>query len=214
MTPRSIILKKAFATPEPLTLRETPWGYVVRSERPDGDLATPLLRFANSAVWIAVVGMWLLPVGMVSGPGFVWKVFSSVTLLALYYLASTLFRNSSGYEVQVDVSRRELRMGMLTRRGESWIRTSARFDEVGDSLVRRCEAKSETRVLCLRMKTATETVPIAIGDEASLLALHDRLIQDLRPVEEKLSSYKLARGLVPSRARRAFPKLGPEEIVA
>jgi hypothetical protein len=186
------------------------WGYVIRSTGPCGDMAAQLLRFVGAAVSVAVVAMWILPAGMVSGPGVLWKAFTSVGLVGLFFLCAIVFRRPTGYEVQVDLRRRELRMGMLTRRGDSWLRTSARFDEIGDSMVRRVSPQSADRVLCIRIRNMPEAVPVAIGDEASMLAVHDRLMSDLRPVEQLVSSSKLAQRPV----RRVFPRLGPEEVAA
>jgi hypothetical protein len=210
MIGNAAFLKTTLIGPDLLTVRETMWGYVIRSTRPSGDLSVPLMRFASATVWVAVVGIWLLPAGMVSGPGFIWKAFASVSLIALLYISVAIFHKPSGYEVQVDLRRRELRMGMLTRRGDSWLRTSARFDEIGDSLVRRVSAQSPDRVLCMRVHGASEPVPVAIGDEATMMAVHDRLMRDMRPIEERVASSKLSQRPV----RRVFPRLAPEEVVA
>ena len=57
-----------------------------------------------------------------------------------------------------------------------------------------------------------DALEVAVGDEATLLAIHDRLMRDMRPIEERMA----ARGLPPlpagrTRSRNAFPMLGPAE---
>lgn len=196
----------------PVTIRETNFGYVVRSEKPGVNIALRdrIIRFALVAVWIAVAGIWLVPL---SGPAFAIKAFFSVGLLALSCLAVVLLRrDTGGYELHVDTSRRELRSAVLSAKGECWVRARARFAEVGDPVMRRGKTDADIRSLSLRIIGEAEAMPVAVGDEATLLAVHDRLMRDLRPIEERLAGY--AHNSVARRpsGRVVFPQLGPEEL--
>lgn len=203
------LLKDPFSGPYPLSLHETGWGYVIRSVRPEHDLARLAVRCVIAVAWIAALGLWLVP-----GLAFEWKALLSVALLTALYSGLALFRRTRGYEVQVDTARRELRVGVVTVKGDCWIRSSARFDEIGGSVVQKAGCGAASRRLCLRLEPGSDVLPVAAGDEATLLAVHDRLMGDLRPLEERVSSFLLATGRGPSRAQRVFPRLAPDEITA
>ena len=186
---------------EPVAVRETQWGYVVRSINPGGAwqlVIDRIARFGTFSVWVAVIGIWLAPLSMAPDMAFVAKAFVSAGVLALTYLLVSFTKRLSGYEFQVDTNRRELRTAVLNARGQSWIRASYRFDEIKDTVLQRSRLDDSARSLCLRCKGVAEMVPVAVGNEATLLAVHDRLMRDLRPIEE----------------RRSFPLLGPDEIAA
>lgn len=196
-----------------VTVREANFGYVIRSQKTGIDtvLRDRVIRLALVGVWLAVAGIWLL---RIAGPGFLIKSAATTALLALACLAVRLARRGrGGYELHVDTSRRELRSTVVSRTGESWVHARARFSEVIDPVMRRGKSQSPLRSLNLRIAGRAEPMQVAVGDEATLLAIHDRLMRDLRPLEERLASY------APASARRqaaqaVFPQLGPDEIAA
>jgi len=200
---------------EPVTVRETRWGFVIQS-RNTGGLAHTILnrvaRFATVVVWLAVVGLWLSPLSLDPQMSFILKSFVSVTLLASTYVGVVLTKRLGGYAVHIDTNRRELRTAVLNAKGQSWIKSSYRFDEIGAPVLERGKTETALRSLCLRLRENTDVVPVAVGDETTLLAIHDRLMRDMRPIEERMA----AKGLPPLHARRvrnraAFPLLGPAE---
>ena len=200
---------------EPVNVRETNWGYVIRSANPGGSrrqLIDMIARFAIFVVWIAVIGIWLAPVGLAPEQAFVIKAFVSVALLGLTYCLIGLSRQLGGYEFQVDINRRELRTAILTGKGQSWIRASFRFDEISDTVLQRGRLDQSARSLCLRLKTGCKLIPVAIGSEATLLGVHDRLMHDLRPIEERMAAFGLQDSARSVKLRRAFRMLGPDEV--
>ncbi|MDJ0627164.1 MAG: hypothetical protein QNJ44_02795 [Rhodobacter sp.] len=204
--------RPARAVPDALTVRETAWGYVIRSVRPDDGLQRPVERLAACAVWLAAAGFWLIPAGWLPEPAFAARALASVALPVAFYTALALRSRTSGYEVEVDTMRRELRMGEVSAEGRVQIRSRARFDQVRDCVWRRSGGANAVRDLCLRLKDGGDPLPVAVGDEGALFAVHARLMRDLRPMEERVSSYQLGTGRGP--ARRVFPALGPQELPA
>ena len=201
--------------PQAVTVRETSFGYVIRSDRAEADspLHAKIVKFMPIVVLIAIVAVWILPMGVA---GFALKPIISVMLVAAGFVGRILMNSSGGgYELHVDTSRRELRSAVLTTKGDCAIRNSARFAEVAEPILRKGNPESEIRSLCLRIVGKADVMSVALGDEATLLAVHDRLMRDLRPIEEKLASFKLnaatTRGVG---GPVAFPKLGPDEIAA
>lgn len=206
-------------------IREANFGYIIRSERAGQDAGMRRwgMRLALAGLWGALALLWLVP-----GIGLPVKLAASGVLLALGGLVLvTARRRDSGFELHVDTARRELRSAILTPKGESWIRTSARFGEVTKPVLRKGKIQSNKRSLCLRIAGEAEEIPVAIGDERTLLAIHDRLMRDLRPLEERLAGMAGTGGGAarngparrtgagkPSGRAKVFPPLGPDEVAA
>jgi len=191
-----------------VSVTETGFGYVVRSRqsRIGTALCERLLRFLPVPVWIAAIGIWLVPFG---GTGILPKLAMSVGLLAVVYTPIILFcRRGRGIELQVDTARRELRSAVVSPDGERRLQGRARFGEVTSAIVQRSKLETAPRCLGLRIAGSTDPMPVAVGGKATLLAVHDRLMRDLRPIEEKLASYRLASGRHP-----AFSPLAPDEVI-
>ncbi len=198
--------------PDPVSLRETHWGCIIRSEiggetaRLFAGIGTKLAALAG---WAAVAGAWLVP-----GPVFAVKAAATVVILVAVYLGLVLLRRAKGYELQVDLYRRELRAAVLTPDGGSRVTTTARFEQVGDSVLRRDAVDPATWHLDLSLKGRSDLIRVASGDEPTLMAVYDRLVRDLRPVEERVPGLNVARLRDASRAARVFPQLGPDHMSA
>lgn len=197
-----------------VSVRETNFGYIIHSAGggKDACLRRLIVKLSLLAVWICLVGMWLLPTSTL---GLFAKIFLSVVLLATAYVARLLGQgDAGGFELHVDTSRRELRSAVLTAKGESWIRNSVRFGEVTAPIMQKSKPDVALRSLCLRIAGQAEMMPVAVGKEATLLAIHDRLMRDLRPLEERLASFRVDSVKQQVSHRKVFPALGPDEMVA
>ena len=64
------------------------------------------------------------------------------------------------------------------------------------------------------MKGRNDLIPVASGDEATLMAVYDRLVRDLRPIKERLPGFNAELLRQTSRASKVFPRLGPDQIAA
>jgi len=203
-------------TTRPGTLREMPWGYVVQSVNAGSGLRYVMdrvARFATFAVWLAVIGLWLMPVAMAPGVAFALKSFASVALLGLVYLFVCLTHRMVGYAFHIDTNRREVRVAVLTAKGQSWIKASYRFDEIGAAVMQPGRGADAAYELCLRLTKGEDLIPVAAGDEAALMGIHDRLMRDLRPIEERMAAFGGVHLPVRKQpARPGFPMLGPQEI--
>jgi len=202
---------------EPVTVRETTWGYVIRSTRPLSTRRSRvemLDRAGSVLVWLIVVWIWLVPVPEFGNRALLIRAIATAALLLAAYWGISAIRRDGGYEVQVDTDRREVRSWALNRRGERGSPKRTRFEQIGDPVLRRRGADDRRQVLCLRLKDRPEQVPLAVGDEATLLAVHDRLVRDLIPIQNRMAFH--ISGDVHGRklARRAFPLLGPDRVMA
>lgn len=198
-----------------VSVRETNFGYVIRSEKATSSevLRAKVAKFAWVALWVAAIGLWIVPFGDMS---WALRTVISLSMIAAGFGVFVLNRCvEAGFELHVDTNRRELRSAVLTPRGESWIRSSARFGEVSDVFMRGPKPETNLRSLCMKIIGESEVMPVAVGSEVTLLALHRRLMRDLRPIEERLAGYQIeeptARGARSAR-REVFPQIGPDEI--
>lgn len=197
--------------PRGVYVRETPFGYVIHSGKAaDGKrMRFWAARIILAAMCVAAVGVWVGPMGIGPAPlAALASVFCVAAGVTSFFVIDSA---SSGIELHVDMHREELRSAVVTARGESWIRSSARFGEVAEIFLRRPSAEMNIRSLCLRIDGDEETMQVAIGDEKTLLAVHDRLSRDLRPTSATTPVTRIAK-LPAKRQRRAvFPELGPDE---
>ena len=195
-----------------VSVRETNFGYVIRSEKVsrNGSLRGRVAPFVLSVFTIASFGVWFVPLSSV---GFATNLITSSVLMLMGYLAYAIIRSvTSGFELHVDTNRRELRAAVLTTKGDSWIRSSARFSDITDVYLRNSKPDMDLRSLCMRVIGDDDVMPVAVGSEKTLLALHKRLMRDLRPMEERLAVYSgLANSKRPSRYE-VFPQIGPDEL--
>ncbi len=193
------------------TVRETNYGFVVRSSRaaPDGSLRSRAKKIAPYATLAVMACVWLLP-GVVAA-----RAGLTVTVLAAGYLAvSWARRGPSATELHVDTSKREVRSVVINAQGVPWVRARARFGEVSSAILQRGRPGDKMRSLGLRITGTEEVMKVVVGEEATLLAVHDRLMRDLRPIEERLAGYWLNRKLTDRACNRVFPQLGPDEVAA
>lgn len=213
---RAVIDNKGFGLEfggsAPVSVRETLWGFVVQSSaRHVGwrNVAGKIARFCAFAVWLVVAGLWMMPLSPGIASAFVVKSFVSVAMIAAVYAGVVLTRRGTGYEIHVDANRRELRVAEVGAKSQIWIKASYRFDEIAELVLERHRRES---ALVMRLQKVAGAIPVALGDEPTLLAVRDRLMAALRPVDESMSAAALARqGGRRPRARPAFPALAPAE---
>ncbi|WP_172294366.1 hypothetical protein [Pseudoruegeria sp. HB172150] len=190
-------------TPEPLSLRETDWGYVIRSAHPDSALPKRWVYGALAGGALFWIVLWLAP-----GIGAVWKAAYCLLVLAALHFGLKRMGQAKAHELQVDMRRRELRLGVVTAAGDTWIKGSLRFDEIDGSTMKRAGGKC---VLWLQIKGSQALAPAGVGSEAELLQINERLARDLKPVASQVSSYKLASNGAKRAGGSRFPPLSPPE---
>ncbi|MCG6902954.1 MAG: hypothetical protein LJE68_09760 [Rhodobacter sp.] len=159
-----------------------------------------------------MLAVWILPL---LGLGTLARIMVSVVLLALAAGMLVLRRQGrGGLELHVDTLRRELRAATLSASGERLTRSSVLFAVVAAPILKRSKADGNLRSLCLRITGESEVMTVAVGDETTLLAIHDRLMRDLQPIDGKAAGRKAKSGKSSSDGSKVFPKLGPDEVAA
>ena len=162
MNPRREILQRLMGRPAgetDVSVTETGFGYVVRSRqsRIGPALCEQMLRFMPVPVWIAAIGIWLVPFG---DSGILAKLSVSVGLLFAVYAPIFLFcRRGRGIELQVDTARRELRSAVVSSDGERRLQGRARFGEVTSAVVQRGKLENAPRCLGLRIAGTVDPMP-------------------------------------------------------
>jgi hypothetical protein len=144
------------------------------------------------------------------------KMGVSALLVAGTLLLVLRNRSWGQYVTDVDLSKRVLRFGVESASGKEKILSEARFGEVSSPLLKRAIREGEKSQLFVKVAGRDAPLLLAAGDELTLLAVHDRLTNDLRPIESRMASYGAWNRKASSGARRkkVFPALGPSEVSA
>lgn len=197
-----------------VTLRETQGGYVIRSAK-GREASTGLAARAESAfVTLASVlaaGLVLVPV---AGMPLALRLPAAALIVGAANLAVVLRRRPGACECRVDLNRREICAAVVSGKGERWVQATARFGDVIEVVLRRDPAGGDLCSLCLRLQGRDDPVPVALGEEPVLMRIHDRIMGDLRPIEERLAGFGLNAAGESRPARGVFPELGPGQVRA
>lgn len=169
-------------------VRETYWGYEIRENaghRDQESAMESLLRFLGLVLVLAAYGQWLLPAGLFGDDANLAR--SGLTFVlgaggaAIYWFANRGLTNS----VQVDLSRRELRLVTRNARNQMRMRQKLPMEGVQSAFLRRSKAPGHDADLCLRLMGGAELL-LAQGPEAEMTAVHRRLCIDLRPAGARM----------------------------
>lgn len=219
--PKSLITREmtGLGRNRPLTVRETRWGCVVQSAgsgSPWRFLVHRATHLGLTMVLLVVAIIWLIPLSSDANTDFAAKAVGTAFLLGMACSGVIMARRIGGYAFHIDTSRGEVRCAVLTARGQAWIRASYRFDEIEDAVLECDRAHGKMQVLCLRLRDGGMLVPVAVGDEETLLGVFDRLMRDLRPAAAGDMAARPTHAGADQYGpkQRPFPKLGPEEAIA
>jgi hypothetical protein len=169
-------------------VRETYWGYEIREHAGHRDQETAMeafLRFLGLVLVLAAYAQWLLPAGLFGEDANTARAGLTFAFgaggAAIYWFANRGLTNS----VQVDLSRRELRLVARNARNQLRLRRRLPMEDVQSAFLRRSKEPGHDAELCLRLMGGAELL-LAQGPEAEMAALHRRMCLDLRPVEARL----------------------------
>ncbi len=194
-------------------MTDTYWGYVIhedvdRFERET--LSGAALRFTGLVLVLSAYGQWLLPAAVYGPDALVAKsvVSLAVGLLGvfLYWLAA----GSARIDLEVDLTRRELRLSETTGRGRERLRAVVPMRQVASAFIARSKDGGALPQLFLQMRDRDDVMHVATGEECDLLVLHRRLSHDLQPVEERINR-RLALS-VPFKTQRADGEVSPKTV--
>lgn len=192
-----------------LTMSETFWGYVIRETEDRFDIRATLesaMRFAGLMMIIAAFAQWLLPGALFSGEVLAMKLALMFGFIAfgagLYWYGDRGYRN----EVEVDTTRRELRVVGRNSRGHGKLQKRIPMGEVESAYVKRTGNSGFTAHLLFRLKGEHDPMHLATGEESELRVLHARLCRDLQPAKERMERRMARETRAAPRARRLMPQ--------
>lgn len=160
---------------------ETYWGY-----RVEGLRAPMWLVGAQGLCWIVgviltvtAIGIWAVP-GASTGASLVaFKLGASVPMAGV--AALLLWHSSRGTQMGVEVDLRlgEVREVLSNRAGRTAVLARYGFDAIGGVNLVRGTGRSGASTLVLRYRNTSQILRVAVGPEAELCGLRDRLGRDL-----------------------------------
>lgn len=190
-----------------VSLTETYWGYVIRSDSTWSTRAVLIERMAavTGAVFLMVAAAhWMLP-----------EVRTGVLDTAEGRLASSIALGISGmiflwvsgrglcHELQVDMTLRCLRKVVRNRNGRTRVEMMVSFDDIASAYVRRPEIAGASAALYVRSK-AGKVMRVATGSAATMEVLNLRLTDDVRPQGVKVDGWqRVGYKLVPAKSAKA-----------
>ena len=184
-------------------LSETPWGYVIRSDMQLSGRAALIERvcaITGLAFMFAAFGNWLFPQVHAAVDGGVSTMWMSTVLLAFPALLFLwISERGMSHDVEVDVTKSQLRLSVSNRYGRSRVVNSIPFDHVGSAYVKRTSDYGSQARLYLRLSGSKGILQVASGRESTMRVLHERLSHELRPVRVKLGRWeRVGRKLQPA----------------
>lgn len=168
--------------PQPFTVDETYWGYIVR--KAEGTSAVTVIlqgisMFLGASFAAASLGLLLVPDAVAGSIDFTMRgvasIFFAGTAAYLLWFAS----RGSQSEIQIDNSLGEVREVVRNRAGKSTLIGRYGYDSIGGVFLDRAEGRSGKAVLMLRYRNTAQTLPVASGKVSDLEPLKDRLGRDL-----------------------------------
>lgn len=172
----------------PLGVRETSWGYIIREDLDRFARETvveAMGRFLGLVLVLSAYGQWLLPAALYSGNVLWAKAGVSFVLGLIGALVYWIASRGLHVEVQVDLTRRELRVVNRNSRNQTRVRRRVSMRNIESAFLRRATTRDVPAHLFLRLRGGQE-LHVATGSEKMLTAIHRRLGRDIRPASERL----------------------------
>ena len=172
-----------------LKVTEAYWGYIVAAggDRFDHETLGEMgMRFIGVIFVLMAYAHWLLPGSLVSLDVLTMKLvmsafFASAGALFYWYASKGLH-----LEVQIDTTRREIRVANRNFRGRTRLQSRVAMFEIESAFIQRSKDTMGPAHLFLRRRNSPELVHIATANESELSVLHARLSKDLQPVEDRV----------------------------
>lgn len=183
-----------------VSVTDTYWGYVIRSEMCLGHRAAQVERVcavAGVALLAVSIGQWFLP-ELHAAIGARPLLFGSTVGLGVAGLMFLwLAWRGLSRELHVDLTMSSLRQVVRNRRGRMRIERVVPFNAIESAFVRRIGGAKRDARLCMRLKDG-EVIHVAKGGQAKLEALNERMSHDLKPVRVQVDGWhRVGRKLMP-----------------
>ena len=165
----------------PYKIEETHWGYIVRASETLGRgivIAQSVCRLIGCAMLAAAIGLWLLPSVMFGADAVFMRFFATIVFVSIAALLLWYASRGGQTEVQIDLSRGEVREVVRNQTRKQVLLGSYGFDSVASVSVEPGLNPAEMD-LVLRYRNAGGVLVLASGREAELSLLRDRISRDV-----------------------------------
>lgn len=165
----------------PYKIEETHWGYIVRANQDLGRgvaVAQSICRLFGCGLLAAAIGLWLLPSVMFGAEAMFMRFFATVVFVSMASLLLWYATRGGRSEVQIDLSRGEVREVIRNHTRKQTLLGSYGFDSVGAVDLEQGIDPTEMD-LVLRYRNAGGCLVLASGAEAELTLLRDRIARDV-----------------------------------
>ncbi len=163
-------------------LTHTRWGYMITSHDAAGIAMRAgylLMRYAGVVLFIAAIGLWILPGTSVHGDVVPFKIAISVLFSILGGVSIWNSANDRRDETQLDLEQHQLRRGVRHANGRFAVLTELPLKDAGDLFVSRPTHDGDDAVLYLRRLNSPMALELASGPEDLLFPLQQRITADL-----------------------------------
>jgi len=190
-------LPKSSVSDHVLDVSETLWGYIVSEAEDRFDRETLMesaMRFVGLLLVVLAYGQWLLPGSMFGPSAFAMKAALTFVFGAggatLYWFAS----RGSNSEVHFDTDKREVRIVSRNAKDQTRLLSSMKMDRIESAFTVCPKEPGAMAGLFLRLKGQSTPMHLFDGEEHEIRALHQRIVHDMLPAQERLKA-RIAREL-------------------
>lgn len=186
---------------------ETYWGYIIRSQSNERSVSIVLqwvAAFMGVSLLIAALGLWILPGSSLSQDVFGFKL-GITTLMAVIGVMLVWFAShGTNYEVQLDLTRQELREALRNKRGHARVHNRLKFEDIDAVIIDRAAGEGQKARLLLRLADTSKMIEIARDYEENLTHLQARLGRDILGLAHEM----------PKKENRGFMFAGAKGVIA
>ncbi len=183
--------QKFSANPATFSVEEIFWGYKIRSNlgAPLGLMLAQVISFFFGACLLtAAFGLFVMPSMMFSTDVGAMRIGVAVLFAGLAAYLLWFASRGTKSELHVDTSLGEIREVISNRAGRPSTVGVYGFDTIGGVFLEQAAREDGMMTLVLRYRNTAQTVPVAIGTEAQLMGLRDRLANDLMVLPEPMAT--------------------------
>ncbi|MCI2398650.1 hypothetical protein [Aliiroseovarius subalbicans] len=166
----------------------TYWGYTISepsTAQKRGLMVELVSKIIGIGFLLATIGMWFLPSSQAGADVAVMKLGLMVLFMMMGAILVWNARKGFIQELQVDLVRRELRVGQRNLQGDYRLSTQLEFHEIGSVYLMRSKDKGAPARLYLRIGNTENALEVATGKEIELEPVRERLAHDLNGARER-----------------------------
>ena len=168
-------------TQQPYRVEETHWGYIISATSGDERrvrIAQTVSMLIGACFLAAAISLWLWPALTLGVDALFMRYFATIVFGALAALFLWYASRGVRTEVQIDLSRGEIREVIRNKAGKMTLLGRYGFDSVDDVALATNETGAEVDLL-LRYRNTGGCLVVASGAAAELTPLHTRISRDV-----------------------------------